>query len=188
MLIHAVVHELEESKNAHIKDLIDKHAKAFGDTKAYYNEITLNNLVLIKTLKEQLEESKRKEAATEKHMGEIAVENKQLREPLEAANKELADLRHQLRSYDKDKVTLKNAKTRLAQVETQLKELKWEHEVLEQRFAKVQSERDELYDRFSDAVFEVQQKNGFKNILLEKRLGSMSVALEKKVWAIERCV
>ena len=45
----------------------------------------------------------------------------------------------------------------------------------------VQSERDELYDRFVKAIHEVQQKSGLKNILLEKKLSTLADALEKKV-------
>ena len=33
-------------------------------------------------------------------------------------------------------------------MEDDLRALQWEHEVLEQRFEKIQSERDELYTKF----------------------------------------
>ena len=55
-------------------------------------------------------------------------------------------------------------------LETQLRDLTWEHEVLEQRFGAVEKERDELYEHFESTIYEVQQKSGFKNILLEKKL------------------
>ncbi len=54
------------------------------------------------------------------------------------------------------------------------------YEVLEQRFTQLEAERDELYDRFVKTIFEVQQKSGFKNLLLERKLGSVSDQLEKK--------
>ena len=75
---------------------------------------------------------------------------------------------------------LQNAKARLKVQDAELKSLRWEHEVLEQRFAQVQRERDELYDRFVKAIHEVQQKSGLKNILLEKKLSTLADALEKK--------
>ena len=43
--------EVEERKNLQISTLIKNHEKAFTDMKNYYNDITLNNLSLIKTLK-----------------------------------------------------------------------------------------------------------------------------------------
>jgi hypothetical protein len=42
----------------------------------------------------------------------------------------------------------------------QVKNLEWEAEVLTQRFAAVQAERDALYDKFEASVYEVAQKTG----------------------------
>lgn len=45
------IHEIEERKNTQINTLMKNHEKAFSDIKNYYNDITLNNLALINTLK-----------------------------------------------------------------------------------------------------------------------------------------
>ena len=45
------IHEIEERKNGQINTLMKTHEKAFSDIKNYYNDITLNNLALINTLK-----------------------------------------------------------------------------------------------------------------------------------------
>ena len=45
------IHEIEERKNGQINTLMKNHEKAFSDIKNYYNDITLNNLALINTLK-----------------------------------------------------------------------------------------------------------------------------------------
>ena len=45
----------------------------------------------------------------------------------------------------------------------------------------MEKERDQLYDSFVKAIHEVQQKSGLKNILLEKKLKSLTDVLEKKV-------
>lgn len=65
-----------------------------------------------------------------------------------------------------------------------MKSLRWEHEVLEQRFTQVQKECDELYEKFVKAIHEVQQKSGFKNLLLEKKLSALADAIEKKVSSV----
>lgn len=44
----------------------------------------------------------------------------------------------------------------------------------------VQAERDELYQKFTKAINEVQQKTGFKNLLLERKLKGLLSVLEKK--------
>jgi len=174
------IHEIEERKNSQINTLMKNHEKAFSDIKNYYNDITLNNLALINTLKEQVEEMKKKEERLEKQMAEVMAENKRLVEPLQKARDEVDELRKQLANYDKDKQSLASAKARLKVMEEEYKAQEWEHEVLEQRFEKVQHERDELYQKFVKAIHEVQQKSNFKNLLLEKKLGALADTLEKK--------
>mmetsp|Transcript_21580 Transcript_21580/g.35747 ORF Transcript_21580/g.35747 Transcript_21580/m.35747 type:complete len:503 (-) Transcript_21580:103-1611(-) len=174
------IHEIEERKNTHINELMKKHEKAFAEIKNYYNDITHNNLDLIKSLKDEVAEMKKKEAEQDKMMFEIAQENKKLTEPLQAALKEVEQLRQELRNYDKDKMSLSNSKARLLATETSLKNLQWEHEVLEQRFGQLQRERDDLYNKFESTIYEVQQKAGFKNLLLERKLEAVHESLEKK--------
>ncbi len=93
------IHEIEERKNGQINALMRNHEKAFTDIKNYYNDITLNNLALINSLKEQVEEMKKKEERTDKQMAEIVAENRRLTEPLTKAKAELADLQKQVRHH-----------------------------------------------------------------------------------------
>jgi len=174
------IHEIEERKNSHINELMKRHEKAFGEIKNYYNDITHNNLDLIKSLKEEAGDMKKKEAANEKLMFEIAQENKRLSEPLTRALKEVEQLRHELANYEKDKLSLQNAKARLLVLEEQNKQVQWQYEVLQQRFAMVQRERDDLYEKFESTIYDVQQKSGFKNLVLEKKVSSLVTELEKK--------
>lgn len=48
------IHELEERKNQHINDLMANHEQSFREMKEYYNDITRENLELIKTHKDRL--------------------------------------------------------------------------------------------------------------------------------------
>lgn len=174
------IHEIEERKNGQINTLMKNHEKAFSDIKNYYNDITLNNLALINSLKEQVEEMRKKEERLEKQMNEVMAENRKLIEPLQKAKEEVQELHKQLSNYEKDKASLQSAKARLRVQEDELKKLQWEHEVLRQRFEQTQKERDELYNKFVRAIHEVQQKGNFKNLLLEKKLTVITDTLEKK--------
>ena len=53
--------------------------------------------------------------------------------------------------------------------------------MLEQRHHHVEKERDDLYDKFESTIYDVQQKSGFRNILLERKLTAINESLEKKV-------
>ncbi|OQS04975.1 hypothetical protein THRCLA_20744 [Thraustotheca clavata] len=171
---------IEERKNSHIAQLMTSHEKAFGEIKNYYNDITHNNLDLIKSLKEEVAEMKKKEATDEKLMFEIAQENKRMSEPLKKALLDVERLRQSIKSYDNDKVALKKAKAELLVIEEDLSTLSWEHEVLTQRYAQVKKEYETLQAQFQASIYEVQQKNGLKNLLLEKKLESMGDVLEQK--------
>lgn len=45
------IHATEERRNLHIKQLEMAHYKALNNMKSYYNDITLGNINVIKTLK-----------------------------------------------------------------------------------------------------------------------------------------
>ncbi|KAI1235639.1 Growth arrest-specific protein 8, partial [Lamprotornis superbus] len=197
------IHELEERKNTQISELMGNHEEAFGAIKNYYNDITAKNLTLINLLKEQVEDLKKKEAVLEKEKAEVLLQNKGLTEPLQEAQELVAELQKKLVHYYRDKEALMSSKAHLKITQKELKDLQWEHEVLEQRFSKpragpcvpwgpegagtlcclpeqVQEERDELYQKFTRAINEVQQKTGFKNLLLERKLKGLLDLLEKK--------
>jgi hypothetical protein len=54
--------------------------------------------------------------------------------------------------------------------------LEWEAEVLAQRFAAVQAERDSLYEKFEASVFDVAQKTGGWVWLADWLAGWLAVA------------
>ena len=71
-------------KQHHVRELqaLSLAVQAFADIKNYYNDITHNNLDLIKALKADTTEMRKREVQNEKLMSEIAQENKRLTEPL----------------------------------------------------------------------------------------------------------
>jgi len=54
------IHEIEERKNDHINQLMAQHEHAFREMKDYYNDITKENLDLIKVHKDKLKDIKEK--------------------------------------------------------------------------------------------------------------------------------
>jgi hypothetical protein len=168
--------KIEERKNLHIAQLMTAHEKAFGEIKNYYNDITHNNLDLIKSLKEEVSEMKKKEAQDEKLMFEISQENKRMSEPLKRALLDVEKLRKNIRVYQEEKVELRTAKAQLLVLEQEYATLSWEFEVLQQRAAQVARELEELTTQFHD----VQQKTSLKNLLLEKKMHALTLQLEQK--------
>ena len=52
------IHEIEERKNQHINELLKNHEEAFREMKDYYNDITKENLELIRMYTEKLKDIK----------------------------------------------------------------------------------------------------------------------------------
>ncbi|KAM3872146.1 dynein regulatory complex subunit 4-like [Diretmus argenteus] len=174
------ISEIEDGMNSHITALLKNHEEAFSEMKAYYNEMTQNSVVVHNSLKEQIADTKRKERELEKKMAELSLQNKHLTEPLQRAKEEVAELQKQLFNNERDKAMLARAKASLKVGEKDMRDLKYEHEVLQQTFSKAHMERDELYKKFAQSIQEVQKKSGFKNVLLERKLGTLTEMLEKK--------
>lgn len=172
--------EVEERKNTQIQKLIENHDLAFNDMKNYYNDITLNNLGLISSLKEQMEVLRKQSERNERIANDMSGENRKLKEPLEQAQQELVALRRKLEFYDRDRAQLTRLKNRNNYIEKQLKALTWETEALLLRNDTLVKEREELKEKFEDVVIELQQKTGLKNVLLERKIAIMEREGEKQ--------
>merc|ERR1712167_32813 len=79
---------IERQKNVHIEQLMASHEKAFAEIKNYYNDITHNNLDLIKSLKEEVADVRRREIQDEKAMETVARENRRMAEPFKKAKED----------------------------------------------------------------------------------------------------
>ncbi|CAE7425170.1 DRC4 [Symbiodinium sp. CCMP2592] len=175
------IHEIEERKNQHINELLFNHQEAFDEIKAYYNDITHDNLQLIKSLKDEIFEMKEKEKTNKKKMDLLRQENRDLTRPLEEKLKQQRALEEELKTYTKDKMALKNLKAHFKKLEEQITEAKQEYRTCEDKYRKMEKERDDLYKRFKKAVQEIQRKAELgKNVVLEKKLETLAQQFDEK--------
>ena len=179
------VSHVEERKNDQIDHIKKSHEKAFNEIKNYYNDITLNNLAMIATLKEEIKERDVKIERSEKQVATVQAENKKLAEPLKKAKEELYRLKGMLGNHEKDKNALITTKAKIKVINKELEEIRWEHEVLQQKYNQVSKERDEIQERFSTAILEIQQKAGLKYMLLEKKIMALKEELEEREAALQ---
>lgn len=175
------IHEIEERKNQHINELLFNHQEAFDEIKAYYNDITHDNLQLIKSLKDEIFEMKEKDKTNKKKMDLLRQENRDLTRPLEEKLKQQRALEEELKTYTKDKMALKNLKAHFKKLEEQITEAKQEYRTCEDKYRKMEKERDDLYKRFKKAVQEIQRKAELgKNVVLEKKLETLAQQFDEK--------
>lgn len=65
MRMKVEIHEIEERKNEHMNELMQNHELAFTEMKQYENDITRENLELIKQHREKLYELKQQTVTNE---------------------------------------------------------------------------------------------------------------------------
>jgi len=175
------IHEIEERKNQHINELMLNHQEAFDEIKAYYNDITFDNLNLIKSLRDDIQEMKEREKKNQKKMTSLTQENKELSEPLAQRLEEQRELEEKLKSYTKDKMALKNLKAHHKQLQERTVEAQEEYRATEEKYRKLEKERDDLYRRFQKAVRETQRRAELgKNAVLERKLEVLTAQFDEK--------
>jgi len=182
------VHEVEERKNQHIYDLTENHRRDFAKMREFYNMITKKNVLTIQALKAQIRELQERQIASQALMVDIAEENKNLANPLAAATDEVLALRADLRDAEKDRLALRNARSRLRTLQSEQKQLVANHAHLEARFSSLEGERDRLYDSFEEAVRAVHRRAEFRNEMLERRLDELQVRFDEKHAQIDEVV
>jgi len=174
------IHEIEERKNQHINDLLTNHQEAFERIKSYYNDITRDNLQLIRSLRDDIADMRTTEKSNQKKMHELTEQNKKLSLPLAKKEEERARLREDLKSYNKDKMALRNLKARSVQLDQKITETKMEHKTMEEKLRKLEKERDELTKKFTKTIRDIRRRADFKNVVLEKQLQELENAFEEK--------
>jgi len=172
------LHEIEERKNNHINQLVTNHKRAFEQTKNYYNDITRGNIQLIRNLKEQVAELRRKGEANAKLLAEYTLENDKLAQPLADVASELADLQSKLRDREKDKLALRNVKARLRMVERELDERSGELGELERDHRFVEGERDEIKQGFEHSVEVMRGETELQTNVLEQKLKGLESQIQ----------
>ena len=61
-----------------------------------------------------------------------------------------------------------------------LGDMEWEYEVKLQQFQYLEREKKDLFDEFHRLVYELHQKTGLRNLILEKKLETINESLETK--------
>jgi len=87
------------------------HERAFRDMKDFYQEITRENLGLIKVHRERLTDIKTQIENYQKAVDDIKTENELLQGPYKEAQKKREDLRKQTAGFEKTKLSLKGKNT-----------------------------------------------------------------------------
>jgi len=107
------IHEIEERKNDHINELMQNHELAFKEMKQYFNDITRENLELIKQHREKYAELQKQTATNENLLHTMRDQTAALKPKLEKQQDRMKELQKATSTYVKDKMARKNVLGRL---------------------------------------------------------------------------
>jgi chromosome segregation ATPase len=174
------IHEIEERKNQHINELMTNHEVAFTEMKNYYNDITRENLDLIRMHKERLADFRAKIDSNQKSIDTLKERMEELKVPLSEARKDRDTLKKKLQTFDKNKMALTNAKARLEILKKQVSETRENRIELDKKFEKVEKEKQDMYVKYELAIEQLRQKSDYKNTVLDERLEVLANELDRK--------
>ena len=167
------IHEIEERKNQHYNNLMKNHESAFRDMKDYYNDITRENLELIRVHKENLADVQKGIIEKQQNIDFYKENNKKLQIPLEKVKDEKKTLEKQLATYEKDQMSLRNARAQFKVLSKKVKDFEVMRKELEEKIGKVEKEKNDMYSKFEVVVDQLKSKAEYKNLLLEEKLGQL---------------
>ena len=172
--------KIEAKKNEAIAQLKTKHEKKYFDIKEYYTAITKTNLDLIRTLRGDLKLEKAKDTQANKERLVEENNSKLVVGPLESIGKEVNKLLQEKIAHDEVKTNLIECQQKISETETTYKTLEWEYEVKLQQYQYLEAEKKQLFEEFHKIVYELHQKTGLRNLVLEKKLETIQESLETK--------
>ncbi|XP_053174476.1 dynein regulatory complex subunit 4 [Scomber japonicus] len=162
--------EEKDSGNNHMTTLIRDHEAVLSELNTLVKDME-QDLDINLSLKEKIQNMKVKQRETD--LPGVLQSNKHLNDLLTKV-KEETELMEKIKFSLQKKDPVEEVKVK------ELTERKSEYAVLEQKFSKLQLERDELYKTFTQNVQKVQQNVGLKIMQLEKSLKTVTDSLEKK--------
>eukprot|EP00357_Protocruzia_adherens_P012602 CAMPEP_0115020674 /NCGR_PEP_ID=MMETSP0216-20121206/30327_1 /TAXON_ID=223996 /ORGANISM="Protocruzia adherens, Strain Boccale" /LENGTH=475 /DNA_ID=CAMNT_0002392675 /DNA_START=48 /DNA_END=1475 /DNA_ORIENTATION=+ len=174
------IHEIEERKNQHINDLLKSHEEAFRNLKSYYQDITHENLALIKDQKETEANLAARKAEIIANIANIEQQNKLLKDPLDKAQEERRELQNEVAGFQKCQMSLKNARARLVGLREKFEVTKKQKEELERKYQQTEQEKEELIEKFEFVIVKIKERAEYKNIVLDTRLQELQDHFERK--------
>ena len=181
-----MVKKLEEEKEVRAKKIKSLHAANYKDIKNYYNDITNSNLSLIKQFKEDIDKAKDQEEKNRKRLMKMEEQNKRLQIPLDECTKDIEKLKKDLEEWEMIKGEKKLLRENITGLEEEYKKLEYEYEVRLQQYEYLEKERVVLFEKFEDVMYDIHQKSGLRNLILEKKKVLIRERLESKECELEK--
>ena len=182
------IHEIEERKNQHINELMLSDEMSFREMKEYFNDVTRENLDIIKQLHERLDDIKYQISESETIMAKLKENIELTKGPMGNLERDADVLRKIVGLLSNYMMSYRNAKGSLNDLKSRMEKIKADKQKLDERYKKVEQEKNDMYKKFEIAIAQLQGKTENKNIFLEGRLNVFQKELEAKELTLRELV
>ncbi|XP_030581957.1 dynein regulatory complex subunit 4 isoform X2 [Archocentrus centrarchus] len=162
------ISDRESNWDSHIAALTKDHSKIYSNTEEFVAAMNTDADELTR-FKDRVHEAKKERKSKQLELVNFLWDNKHLAEHISKIKEESDKIAMKLKHCLENKDVVEKLKRK------SLKDLKSEHEILEQKFSKLQLERDELCKAFTESAEEEQHKD----MEVEKKLQALTESLEK---------
>ncbi|KAH7826867.1 putative Growth arrest-specific protein 8 [Monocercomonoides exilis] len=180
--------EIEERKNRHIATLCTHHRAAFAKTKEYYNQVTQNNLKIIRSLKKEIEDAYKRNEAIVHDQARMTQSIEDIRAQRRPVEDTLEKLREDIASFEKDVSVLHSTRTHNIILERQLRQLEHDHNELEKKYQRVQKEKSGIEKRYEEVIEAIRQRGMVPSRVIVGRMRATQQGIMKRDEQIESVV
>lgn len=153
---------------AHVELLLRRHRKELAGVKQYFENITLSNLDLIKTLKKIIEDLQ--DSETLGLVRRLKIQNRRLLRPIQVLQADALRLIKEVQTYTKESNEFEVVKRQLTALEEGYQRDSFHVEVLTQKLDMARREARGTQQSHQDFRAHQSQQEGFHSMVIEKRI------------------
>jgi len=140
----------------------------------------MTNFDLLRNQTEVLDRAMRTNKQAEIEKSREERRNNDIVEPFEKDKAMVEELKKKQVIHHKIMEELTSTQKQIVDYDKRTREMEWQYEVRLQQFEYLKSEKQHLFDEFHRLVYEIHQKTGIRNLILEKKYETIQESLETK--------
>ncbi|XP_068178039.1 dynein regulatory complex subunit 4-like isoform X1 [Antennarius striatus] len=167
--------QLDQTMKTRVEALLQEQNRALREAEEFYSNLHVTVLKEQKELKEELAVIQQQDARADRKLSAARQENRHLNASLQEAQKKKGC---EVQKEPEERAEARKKERRAGEhLDQHLREETVKNEMLLQAYEKLQQENQELLRSHTESILDVQQRNGLKELLLDRKLEAAAAAL-----------
>jgi chromosome segregation ATPase len=180
------MHELEERKNLHINQLIQTFDEKLDKWKRENIEQIKDNISLIKSNRQYIENLKNSNKALEKELEELGKKKSVVDVQLEEAKKQNSFINNRLAKYYNQETNIVHVDAKIKSLRKRCNETQEKTKEIEKRKNQLINEIREVRNKFKEAIIKYKDRAEFKNNQLDQHILQLKKNYDERELEIEK--